>query len=210
MKSKCSWRTKKSTQHQMRCNFSTTDDILFQILRVYQTSHELRSAKAEIIQSLEDAGVLNFPSNISLCLLPRNCEVLAHAFMYLPLSKLRKPCIVPSKTEFFQLSVAQMSKSLFSTENFLKVKVWTVVINSDPLRNLWYFSLSQLQYFPCFWWIIWTTGNKISEILDSSGLTWIKMCSLTLIQTKVVGSLKILISYFIHRSHWCGFKWDLN
>ena len=78
-----------STQHQMRCNFSTTKDILSQILRIYQTSHKLRSAKADIIESLEDAGVLNSPSNISPGLLPRNCEVLAYALMYLPMSKLK-------------------------------------------------------------------------------------------------------------------------
>ena len=179
-----------STQHQMRCNFSTTDDILFQSLRIYQTSRKPQSANAEIIQSLEDVGVLNFPSNISVCLLPSNCEVLADAFMYLPKIKLKKAMYCAFQDRVFSIfGSSDVERFIFDRE-LPEGLVWTVFIKSDPLLKLWYFCLSQLRYFPCLWWTIWTTDSKISEILDSSGLTWIKMCSLTLIQTKNDGSLK--------------------
>ena len=79
-----------TSRHKMRCNFSSKDHILPEILRIHQTSHQLRSAKAEIIECLEETGILNSPSDISPCLLLSSCQILAHALMYLPISKLKK------------------------------------------------------------------------------------------------------------------------
>ena len=46
-------------------------------------------AKEDILEILENAGVLSRSPQVSRSLLPKNCEVLAAALMYLPVTQLR-------------------------------------------------------------------------------------------------------------------------
>ena len=81
---------KDETDMRGLTEISSKEKLVSTMINIYQTSHELMIAKEDILEILENAGVLSRSPQVSRSLLPKNCEVLAAALMYLPVTQLRE------------------------------------------------------------------------------------------------------------------------
>ena len=94
------------------------DEIVQSLCRNFQTSFELRTAKLCIIQCLKTSDVLNENNEVFEGLLPRNCEILAHALMYLPISQLKTAMNNGRSSGLFELTESDDVKRFIEDNNF--------------------------------------------------------------------------------------------
>ena len=96
----------------------TRDEIVPTLLENFRTHFELLTVKVDIIQCLEKSGVLIENDEVSEGLLPRNCEILAHALTYIPISQLKTAMSKAHSCDLFELTENDYVKKFLEDNNF--------------------------------------------------------------------------------------------
>ena len=110
-------RLKLETQtRNLRFAEGPKNEILTKLFDNFKTSWELLTAKKVIIQCLKCSGVLEKNQSVTEGLLQQNCEVVAYALMYLPLSSLKIAVYSAFQKGFFSIiegEDAELEKFIF-------------------------------------------------------------------------------------------------